>query len=69
MNDHLTSIFLIPFTRNFGLFTILIGLYSIFVNVAEARRQNHKRDEAVARIGGWCLVMFGFGVLLYVKIT
>lgn len=69
MDDSITSILLAPLTRNFGLLTIFIGIYSLLFNTAEARRQNHKRNETLARWGGWCFIIIGISILIYIKLS
>lgn len=67
--NEITSMLLAPLSRNFGALIALIGVYSLYFNAAEARRQNHVRDEAIARIGGWCYIAIGIVVIIYSKFS
>ena len=69
MDDTITSILLAPLSRNFGLLTIFIGIYSLLFNTAEAKRQNHKRNEVFARCGGWGFIVIGISILIYAKLS
>jgi hypothetical protein len=48
-----------PLTPAVGAMFILIGLYSITFNVADAKYKNHRRAEKAARIGGWFYIIVG----------
>ena len=52
---------LTPFTA--AVF-ILIGLYSLIINVADANHKDYPRAEKTARIGGWFYIAVGAVVLL-----
>lgn len=60
----LLSILKAPLTPAAGVMFILIGLYSLFFNTADARRKNHQRAEKVARIGGWFYIIGGAILIL-----
>lgn len=53
------SILTAPLTPAVGVMFILIGLYSLTFNVADAKRKNHRRSEKAARIGGWFYIIVG----------
>lgn len=48
-----------PFQPPYGVFMALIGLYSLFFNVRDAARKNHRRSMLVAKIGGWLYLLAG----------
>jgi len=54
-----------PLTLSFGTSLILVGLYSLTLNVASAKTLNHPRAEKFARIGGWLYILGGAGIILY----
>lgn len=68
-NNELITNLLAPLSRNFGVLIALIGVYSLYINTAEAKRQNHVRDAAIAHIGGWCYIAIGIAVIIYSKFS
>ena len=53
---------LIPLNSTFTMAMVLIGIYSLIYNVADAKRRNHPSAERVARFGGWCYIVIGLGI-------
>jgi hypothetical protein len=66
MESKLVQMLLAPLTPSFAVLLVLTGLYSITINVADARRKYHRRAEKVARIGGWLYIAAGAAVMLRV---
>ena len=64
MNPQVIAIFLAPLSVRFGVMLILVGMYSLTMNIADAKRKNHQRAEKTARIGGWLYIGGGAAVLL-----
>lgn len=48
-----------PLTFSVGVMYILIGLYSLTFNIADAKQKNHRQAEKAARIGGWFFIIVG----------
>lgn len=55
----LIPILLAPISFAFGAMILLIGLYSLTFNVADAKYKNHPRAEKAARLGGWLYIIGG----------
>ncbi|VBB07307.1 Hypothetical protein LUCI_2551 [Lucifera butyrica] len=66
MKTKFISILLAPLTPSFAVLLLLTGLYSLTLNVANARRKNHPRAETFARISGWLYILGGVAVILHV---
>lgn len=49
----------------FGVILFSLGLYSVTINVSDARRLNHKRAEELAKTGGWCYMVSGTALFIY----
>lgn len=64
MEISIIPLLLAPLTPSAGVLFILVGLYSLHFNAADARRRNHPRGEKIARIGGWLWVGCGAAMLL-----
>lgn len=58
------SILTAPLTPNVGFMFMLIGLYSLTLNVMDARHKNHPRAERVARTGGWFYIVVGAAIVM-----
>ena len=53
-----------PLNPAVGLLLMLVGGYSLYVNVNVARRSHYRRSERVARIGGWVYLLAGAVILI-----
>ncbi|MDT8901580.1 CLC_0170 family protein [Anaeroselena agilis] len=53
-----------PFDSSFAIMVILVGVYSLLINVRQATQQNCLRGAKVARIAGWCYIVAGVGILI-----
>ncbi|MBP2626930.1 MAG: hypothetical protein H6Q68_1641 [Firmicutes bacterium] len=63
----LIPILLAPISFGFGAMIAFLGLYSLSVNVADAKYKNHPRAEKTACLGGW-LYIIGGAVMMIQKI-
>ncbi|MDR3563697.1 MAG: hypothetical protein P4N59_20000 [Negativicutes bacterium] len=64
-NLSLTEMLLTPLTPFFGVVVVLLGIYSITFNAADAKSRNHTRAKRTALIGGWVHIFGGLVILLY----
>lgn len=64
METNLIPILLAPLKPPFAILLILVGLYSLTFNLADARRKNHRRSEKLALIGGWLYIIGGAALML-----
>lgn len=60
----LIPILLAPISSGFGAMIMLIGLYSLTFNVADAKYKNHPRAEKTARMGGWLYIIGGTAMMI-----
>lgn len=60
----LIPILLAPLSFIYGIIILLLGLYSLIFNVADARYKNHPRSEKTARMGGWLYIMVGVAMMI-----
>jgi len=60
----LIPILLAPISFGFGLMIALIGLYSLTINVADAKYKNHRRAEKTARRVGWLYIIGGSAIMI-----
>lgn len=58
-SKELSSILVAPLSFDYAVLIILLGLYSLTFNVADAKYKNHPRAEKTARIGGWLYIIAG----------
>ncbi|CQR73589.1 hypothetical protein SOV_30810 [Sporomusa ovata DSM 2662] len=54
-----------PLKPHFALLLILIGIYSLSINAADAKRKNHPRAKKAAIIGGWLYLGIGLAIIIY----
>lgn len=52
----------------FAILVILVGLYSIYINVKCDTQNSHPRSAKLARIGGWCYITGGIILLIVLYI-
>lgn len=60
----LIPILLAPISSSYAIMIILIGLYSLTFNVADAKYKNHHRAEKTARMGGWLYIIGGAAMMI-----
>lgn len=60
----LLQILLAPISSSYGVMIILLGLYSLTFNVADATAKNHPRAAKIARRGGWLYIIGGATMIL-----
>ncbi|MBC8015349.1 MAG: hypothetical protein H7X79_06345, partial [Sporomusaceae bacterium] len=60
----LVPILLAPISFGFGAMILLLGLYSLKFNVADAQYKNHPRAEKTARMGGWLYIIGGAAMMI-----
>lgn len=60
----LIPILLAPVSFGFGIMILLLGLYSLIFNVADAKYKNHPRAEKTARVGGWLYIVVGAAMMI-----
>lgn len=60
----LISALLSPISTSFAVMIMLLGLYSITFNVADAKYKNHPRAEKTAFFGGWLYIIGGTALLV-----
>jgi len=65
----LMPILLAPLSLSFAVMIILLGLYSLIFNAADAKDKNHPRAEQVARRGGWLYIMVGIALMIQQMIS
>jgi hypothetical protein len=53
-----------PLDPPVGFMLILVGAYSLYFNVNDAKRKNHRSSERAARIGGWFYIITGAGIII-----
>jgi hypothetical protein len=53
-----------PLNAPVGFVLILVGSYSLYFNVNDAKRKNHRNSERVARIGGWFYILAGAVIII-----
>lgn len=54
----------VPLNTPVGCILLLIGSYSLYFNVNDAKRKNHRNAERVARLGGWFYILSGSAVIV-----
>lgn len=60
----LIPILLAPLSFGFGAMIALIGLYSLTINVADAKYKSHRRAEKTAHMGGWLYIIGGGAMMI-----
>ena len=63
-SSKLLSILLAPLSLSYGILILLLGLYSLTFNVADAHHKNHPRAEKIARKGGWLYIIIGAAMMI-----
>lgn len=53
-----------PLEPSFAILLILVGCYSLLINVKHETKYNHIRSANLARIAGWCYIIGGVGILI-----
>ncbi len=53
-----------PLSTPAGCILLLVGGYSLYFNVNDAKRKNHRKAEQVARIGGWFYIFSGVAIII-----
>jgi len=63
-SKELSSILVAPLSFGYAVLIVLLGLYSLTVNVADAKYKNHPRAEKTARVGGWLYIIVGVVLMI-----
>lgn len=63
-STELIPILLAPISLGYAIIISLLGLYSLIINVADAKYKNHPRAEKTARVGGWLYIMVGAAMMI-----